>query len=64
MIIDSMESVVKELDRYGEIIHNHEWTNGQDVLRNKTYLYDNKLYDVTRENGNIIIICLGGKIYD
>lgn len=64
MIIDPLEFVVKELDRYGEIIHDHEWTEGPDILRSKTYVYNNKLYDVTRKNGSIKSFYFWGKLDD
>ena len=64
VIIEYAGLIAKKLDRYGEIIHDHEWTNGPNVLRNKTYLYNNKIYEVTRENGSIIYICFGGELYE
>lgn len=64
MIIDLLEFVAKELDRYGEIIHDHEWIEGPHILRSKSYLYNNKIYDVARENGSIKHIYLGGDLND
>ena len=64
MIIDLLELIAKKLDRYGEILHDHDWTDGKDVIRSKTYVYNNKLYNVTRENGNIKDIYFGGDLND
>lgn len=64
MIIDLLEFVAKELDRYGEIIHGHEWTEGPNAYRCKSYSYNNKFYDVMRENGSIKYIYFGGDLND
>ena len=61
-IIDLLEFVTKELDRYGEVIRDHNYKDGSKVKRVKDYIYNERYYSVKCVNGSIENIYIGGVV--